>query len=108
MKADEHIPQIKALIASPLIKQYLIGITSKSTVRRKSYLSVGFPFYYVLETGLSKEEALAIEKELFNKLITDRVTYKKYHVEKRNKPYRPSTGGKSGDYYEVYVAAYGT
>ena len=107
MRASDHIPQIKALVASPRIRQYLVGITSNSVSRRRSYRSHGFPFYYVLETGLTKADALAMERDLFKCLTTEPVTRKKYHAEKRDSAYRASTGGKNGDNYVVYIAAYG-
>ena len=109
-KKASIVNNIQPLLQSPLIESYLIGITKKPTDRHKSYLREGFPFFYILATELSQQEAIEIERDLFTFLTSDKDSFEfiKYHQEKREKSYKPSTGGvkESTDIYCVYVAAF--
>lgn len=112
MAYQNHILAIDALISSPLIEKYLVGITSDVVGRRKSYASknIDCKNFYILEVSLTSDEALNLEHELFLELVKDKehIRYKKYHLEKRDVPYRKSTGGvrKEGKVYSVYIAAW--
>lgn len=110
MNSSRYVGQITVLISSPLVDQYLVGITSNVESRRASYKSIGFPFFFILDVGLEKASAISLEKELFNLLVCDKAsaTYNKYHHEKRDGKYHPSTGGKNSDVYFVYIAAFGS
>lgn len=106
MPLSQHLNQISAFAARADVEQYLVGITANVTSRRKSYYGIGFDYFEVLSSGHTREQAVEIERALFEKLTTDTTLRAKYHFEKRDKPYRPSTGGKTSDTYSVYVAGF--
>ncbi len=108
MKIERHINQIMAFISSPLVDQYLVGITCNVESRRNSYKSIGFPFLFVLEVGLNKADAVSLERDIFNLSVSTKssATYIKYHHEKRDGKYHASIGGKDSDSYFVYIAAF--
>lgn len=104
MKNEEAI---KAIIKSPVVDQYLIGITSDSKKRKNSYKKEGFDCFAIIDTGLTKKDAISEEKRLFEMLTENKneITYKKYHHEKREGNYQPSTGGKDDhENYDIYIS----
>jgi len=106
---SQYREQISAVIASPKIDQYLVGITANLDQRRKAYIGEKFPILLVLEINLDKAAAINLERNLFKGLVEKKRSrfYSKYHREKRDSPYRNSTGGQSGEAYCVYLAAFG-
>lgn len=106
MNLSRHILQIKSLIASPLIAQYLVGITANPVARRRRYFQDGFDCFFILDMALDKPKALSMELELFDALINDPRTYRKYHAEKRDGTHRPSVGGRDAASYVVYIVAF--
>jgi hypothetical protein len=105
MKVHRYFEQIKAIVASPLVGQYLVGITTNVQNRRSAYERVGFLYFFVLEVGLNRSAAISLERGLFDALTSDPDLSSKYHAEKRGGSYRASTGGKIGETYALYVAA---
>ena len=106
------IPAITALIQSPGITKYVIGITADIPSRVRAYSRVSIPWVYVLQTNLFAKQALAIEKALFEAAVSDRrsLAYRKYHDGKKEQKYCPSIGGvgaeRPGKAYAVYVAGW--
>ena len=108
MKAAQHIDQIVALISSPMVDKYVVGITCNFKSRRSAYKKEKFPYFFVIEVALDKVSAVKLEEDLFNLLVSDKrsIAYKKYHHDKRDGRYHRSTGGKDSDSYFVYIAAF--
>jgi hypothetical protein len=106
MQIERYLEQVKAIAASQLVDQYLVGITANEHARRLAYAREGFEYFFILETRLSREEALALEQALFCTLAADPELRAKYHHKKRDEPYRASTGGAIGEAYCLYIAAF--
>lgn len=106
------LEDIDVLIASPKVTAYLVGFARDFQSRRTDYArpSVGIPHLYALAVQLDVGTALRVEEALFKACTAnaDTVRYKKYHREKRDKPYRRSRGGspRSSADCAVYVACY--
>jgi hypothetical protein len=104
------LADIDVLIASPSVHQFIVGYTSNLEKRRRDYMRVGIPHVYAIATLLEFELALEVEKRLFFGCMEDKraLRYKKYHAEKRDKSYSPSSGGKNaqGIPCAVYVACF--
>ena len=94
--------QVSVFARSSAVKQYLIGITANEKSRRAAYDREDFDYFVLLETGLTRDEALELERHLFDRLRNG----KKYHSEKKLSPYRKSSGGQVGQQYSLYIAAY--
>ena len=106
MSVDRYLSQIKAIAASGLVDQYLVGITADEQTRRLDYIREEFDYFFILDTKLSLEDALALESSLFHALVGNEMFRVKYHHEKRDKPYRASSGGTKGKAYCLYIAAF--
>ena len=108
-KSTNAIASIAALIASPRIDRYVVGITLTPSTRRSSYRREGFDLYFTLEHGMDLAEALSLERAVFGTLLESKkkLTHKKYQPDKRDSTYRSSSGGKKaeGKSYSLYVAA---
>ena len=106
MTVDQHLDQIRTFVSRKDVDQYLIGITANMTAREASYKRIGFDYFELLSEGHDRDEALAIEKLLFESCIADKALKGKYHRKKVDKPYRASTGGKIASEYSVYIAGF--
>lgn len=106
MDFNQHLEQISKFFERPDVAQYLIGITANAVSRKVAYKGVGFEYFEVLSSGHTRDEAIALERAIFEKCTTDSRLREKYHLEKREKPYRASTGGKHGESYSFYVAGF--
>ena len=99
---------IEAIVSSPLVIYYNVGITLNPQTRRIPYASSA-PYYrhfVILETGLSSVEAIELERTLFNKIVAyDKrcFSYRKYAPVRRDAPYKASLGGKRAQNDGVYV-----
>ena len=102
---DRCVRQVGALVRSPSLSQYLVGITANERTRRSSYEGIGFQYFFILETGLSREQALMLESALYDRIREDKTLARKYHAEKHG-GHRASTGGQIHECYCVYVAAF--
>ncbi len=104
------LDDIDVLIASPQVGQFLVGYTSDLESRRKSYIRIGIPQVFAIATQLQHEEALDIEKALFERCVAIKSSrrYLKYHIEKRDSKYIRSAGGvkPAGASCVVYVASF--
>lgn len=107
---DRCLASIDVLIASPEVEGFVVGFTSNLSGRSKSYRGVGIPHIYCLEVDLEVEQALDIEKALFEACTSEKQSarFKKYHPEKREQRYRRSRGGTSGNNKNsvIYVACF--
>jgi hypothetical protein len=108
MNTEWYLKQIGIVIFSPLVDQYLVGITSNAENRRRSYIAEQFSSFIILDINLKMNDALEIEKNLFNILVNDKASlfYKKYHKDKRDDHYHRSTGGRQEISYSLYLAAF--
>ena len=105
--ANNSLAVIESIIESPLVDQYVIGITKDSIARRQAYKREGFDFYVTIDFSLSADKALKSEEELFKACIQNKqsILYKKYHHKKRDGTYYPSKGGSAdSDSYDIYIA----
>ena len=102
----QHVKQLSAFSSRSDVAQYLVGITADVSSRKDSYKRIGFEHFQVLSEGHGIEDAIALEKALFIHATSDPVLRAKYHEEKRDKPYRASTGGKRGESYALYIAGF--
>ena len=59
----------------------------------------------MLETRLSREQALALERALYDRIRADKSLARKYHAEKHS-GHRASTGGQTHESNCVYVAGF--
>jgi hypothetical protein len=93
----------RAILQSPAVRGFLIGITATPIARRSVARRVGFPNFVILATGFTPEKGLEIEAALW----TDFVDHKKYNEHHRNLPYRPNIGGtkryKKTRAYVIYL-----
>lgn len=109
MNTEWYLKQIEIVISSPLVDQYLVGITSNAENRRRSYIAEKFSIFIMLDVNLKMNDALEIEKNLFDILVKGKKTslfYKKYHKAKRDGHYHRSTGGRQEISYSLYLAAF--
>ena len=100
---------VHSVVISPMVAGYNIGITCNPQSRRQSYRGVGYEHFAIIDFGLSSSEALALEKDLYDKLTSNKldVSYEKYRQNAKGTAHRPSLGGKSSSNtleYCVYVA----
>ena len=111
MKIEEIVSTINAIIQSPLVEQYKMGISMRSPNRRKQYLGVGFEHYVIIDTWLSANEALEKEQETFRLLTKDvdqrSLLYRKYDHKSRDTNTPQSLGGhkpEPEEKYDLYIA----
>lgn len=103
---ERVVDTILAIAKSPDVVYYNVGITDNPKRRRVPYASL--PPYYrhfvVLETGLTAEQALNLERRAFDSLKSDarRSSWKKYAPVRRDAPYHPSLGGKHRENESLY------
>ena len=97
-----YVQQVQAFIDSPKVEQFLVGITANEKNRRYAYKKKNFKYFILLDTNMSKEDALKFEEDLFTKFKDN----KKYHSDKKKSSYKPSTGGVDHDCYSLYIAAF--
>ncbi len=104
------LADIDVVISSPHVKTFLVGYTSTIELRRKSYIGIEIPHFFVIATELDNTTALEVEQGLFELCVSDKKSrrYKKYHPEKRDKNYLRSAGGKdvTGLDCSVYIACF--
>lgn len=104
------LKDIDFVISSPQVTTFLIGYTSTPEKRRRSYIGIGIPHFFVIATELDYTTALEVEQRLFELCVSDKKSrrYKKYHPEKRGNNYLRSSGGKdaSGLNCCVYIACF--
>jgi hypothetical protein len=105
------IATIEAIVRSPMLEKYNIGITVDSTRRRSQYKNFEptWPHYVILKSGLSAKDALKIEHDLFTQATSNKrsILYKKYRGDSREKSYKPGLGGLEKDndkLYDIYIA----
>jgi hypothetical protein len=107
------IALVEAIVKSPSVEQYNIGITLDATRRRSQYWRGDkvreYDHFVLLEWMLSQSEALQMEECLFVNLTQDRqsITYTKYKHTIRDQKYRRGLGGRlpsNEDLYDLYIA----
>ncbi len=106
MNLNQYLELISAFSKRADVAQYLVGITANVASRKAAYKNVSFDYFEVFSSGHTRDEAIALERAIFEKATTDSSLREKYHWEKRDKPYRASTGGKRGETYSIYVAGF--
>jgi hypothetical protein len=79
----------RAILRSPAVKGFLIGVTAKPIARRNVARRVGFPNFVIMATGFTPKKATEIEEALW----TIFRNHKKYNEHHRDLPYHPSIGG---------------
>jgi hypothetical protein len=111
MKTQEIVDTVKAIVASPEISQYKVGLTLNSPRRRLQYLGKGFEHFVILDTWLSAATAVEKEQVVFRALTetSDKrsLVYRKYHLKSRDASTTRSLGGRkpeSSDSYDLYMA----
>ncbi len=72
MNTEWYLKQIEIVISSPLVDQYLVGITSNAENRRRSYIAEKFSIFIMLDVNLKMNDALEIEKNLFDILVKEK------------------------------------
>lgn len=99
---------VNAIVASPQISMYNVGITMSPDRRRRQYVlySTPRPWNHMafLAYGLTLSQAKSLEEDLFNyctKTGLSSVRYKKYSGVKDG-PYRSSAGGRKDDEHPIY------
>ena len=115
-KIENYLNMINALIKSPEIEFYNIGITKSFKSRKSSYKRLKESNHlYFIDAEIKGKDILKIEKKLFERLTSNKksINYKKYSPQKRDEPYHNSGGSKKakeieliGNEYYLYVAAY--
>lgn len=104
---------VDAMVASPMVEIYNVGITMDPNRRRRQYVLYSSPRPWnhmaFIAYGMTLRQAQALEKELFSYCTKEDLSalrYKKYSSVKDG-PYRPSAGGRNDDgqtIYSVYIA----
>ncbi|MGE0116277.1 MAG: hypothetical protein AB7T07_15505 [Steroidobacteraceae bacterium] len=96
---ERHLKTTETIVRSPLVHEFLIGLSSWSATRKaSSYYRMGFEHFVTIAAPLTPRNALKLERYLFKRCTQgDRRSplYQKYHHEKRDGPYRASLGGQS-------------
>ncbi len=104
------VGHVVALIRSPSIAGYLVGITKDVPGRKASYIREGFPLFFIIKTELLAAEAVELEKYLFETLTENKrlIQYKKYQSSKRDRGHRRGMGKSPGTErnFVLYVAAW--
>jgi len=114
---DNLLKTIEAIVRSPLLEEYNIGITVDLPRRKGQYRTWGprnnapsWQHFVVLNTRpLQASKALELEQDLYNLITNDRrsVLYRKYRGDTKHKPHTKSLGGLTDDNerpYYIYVA----
>ena len=110
MKPEKFAEMIKPIITSPDISVYEVGHTQNSSDRRRNYQGEDWPYFYIIETDLTQKMSSQLKQQYFE-YLTDQdkgsLFYKKYHPEKRDKPFKEG-GLKKTDSdtkeYSIYIA----
>jgi hypothetical protein len=106
---DYYLETVKLIATSTLVDHYVIGITRRSLCDRlDEYRRKGFHHMVGLEDRLSEALAIDLERSIQVAATSDRssILYKKYHVDKRDKPYRPNVAGSKADRAKATYSAY--
>ena len=109
---DRHaiLATIDAIARSPMVEQYLIGVTSDSVSRSAQYTRIGYDHYVVLSLKLSAPRALELERYLFDSATSSKRSslYRKYHHDKREGRHHSTLGRNrvvgNRKRYDVYIA----
>jgi hypothetical protein len=101
---DELIGTIRTICASTLVREYRIGLSAKPDNRRRSYRDtwISYPHFVILETNLTKDQAVELERALQERVWKDVDCSMKYPLAAR-RHYR-STGGRHHPVYCIYMA----
>jgi len=105
---DRVFDTVDAIVRSPRVVRYCVGITLDPYSRSKQYRywQVPYPHFAVLETNLSANNALMLEKELFYEIKNSRnntLRRSKYVPDRIEGEYVNSLGGKASDNDSAYV-----
>ena len=94
---DTYFATVRSIAKSSLVDQYVIGFTGAQLARRRTaYVKEGFHYAVIIEDQMTRDDALWLEEHMFKRLVSVKKTdvcYRKYHHEKRDEPYRRSSGG---------------
>ena len=96
---ERYVSTAMSIADSPSVEQIIIGFTAQSSQARfRPYESIGeYEHIAILCDGLSRKDALDLERHLFVKGVQGdqaEVLYQKYDPTRRNLAYSPSYGGK--------------
>ena len=101
---------VRAICTSPLVHEYVIGLTAQPTQRAKAYreaVLLLYPHFVVLKSGLMRDDAKLLEADLQHAILTVPICQRKYHPDRVGASYRGSVGGSSrydGPDYSVYMS----
>lgn len=115
--AENFIQTIEAIVRSPLLEEYNIGITMRPLERKDQYRMWGpkndapsWPHFVILNTrDLNAKSALSLEEELYALIKENKksILFKKYRGDTKNGEYTRSLGGLKEDNdhaYYLYIA----
>ena len=113
MKTEAHYERLadtcRAIIASPKVVQFVVGITTNPTARRQSYRqwvqnhSLGpgsLDGFVILDWGYNQEDIRSVEEYLFNALV-DHDNYGVIDTSYKPSVYRK---GPNADSQSIYIA----
>lgn len=94
------------------ISEYLVGITANPNERERAQRGVDFDDIVILACGLSRQEAISMERGLFLAIQSSNKKTKRFknaqdRIKNPESRHFPSSGGKTDDVsndYVVYVA----
>jgi hypothetical protein len=107
----DYVDTIWAIAASPYVKHYVIGYTSRQGwTRYKEHRVNGFDHLVILADKLTQPQASHLETELQLRIRNDRrhTNYRKYDPDRRDGAIYPSVGGMTdrspSQSHSVYMA----
>ncbi len=94
------------------VSEYLVGITANPNEREKAQRGAGFDDIVILACGMSRQEAISLEGDLFRAIQASNKRTKRWiraqeRITNPEKRHLPSSGGKTDDDrkdYVVYIA----
>jgi hypothetical protein len=104
----DYYQTVRAIVASKYVGGYVIGLSQRPRRRFKQYELDGYRHFVILADRLTRDEAVELEKYLFERCtrIRSKPTWRKYHQRRREEAYRPSSNTRTPKekVHSVYMA----
>src|ERR1700722_11701677 len=95
-RGDHYFRTVLAVVSSPHVKQFVIGMTGQTLWgRRSQYSRKGCKHVVVIADKMTGRDALALEEQLRRRCLNDqrRLLYRKYHEQHRGRRHPDPAGG---------------
>lgn len=108
VSVNYQLETLRAIAASPNVNDFIIGYTANPAQRQKQYRSVNYNHFIILAAGMTREDALSLEKRLQDAVKADPtdILYRKYDSDRREMGHSKSYGGVLGNPSERTHAVY--